>query len=548
MLLSWLSILVLLTSAFAWLPAAAQDSTPAADPASEHITDPFQTTQDELPGDESEAEHLTVDENADDGTMTTQDNQQLSLDETSIEITTVSIDCGDAARSVIGSFSVSNPRENVSVQVRLEAAGEVVLTQAVPLTIMQSDYPFGFSLDTVDASAIGGEVMVTAREEGLDDATPVASIAIAISEGAEGGAVCGTPVDDTAEPDQSLEDMGTPEPTETADATPTATATPSPTPTATPDGGPVEQIVAVLVTILADLISNPPPADEPGTDPPTDEPPAQGAGTFGTVVNTDGGSLRCRTTPGDGSTITQIPFGARVETRGGEVYNWVPVICAGQAGWVSGAYFRFEGATSPTPTPDDSRREGMVSGTGGAGLRCRTAPVNGGQITVLPEGARVETRGATSNGWTPVKCAGQDGWVSAAYLLFGASGGGSGAIWIDVNLSTQYMRVYRGNTVVMETYVSTGRTPNFTTPTGTFYINTKLPSQTMSGTLQGETYHVPNVPWVMYFTNRGHAIHGAYWHNNFGQVMSHGCVNLPVSFSEWLYSVSPIGTRVVIHY
>jgi hypothetical protein len=318
--------------------------------------------------------------------------------------------------------------------------------------------------------------------------------------------------------------------------TPTPTATPDATPTATPDDGPATQIVAVLVAILADLIANPP-TDQPGTDPPTDGPPAQGAGTFGTVVNTDGGSLRCRATPGDGSTITQIPFGTRVETRGAEVFDWVPVICAGQAGWVSAAYFRFEGTTSPTPTPDDSRREGTVSGTGGAGLRCRTAPVNGGQITVLPEDARVETRGAAT-----------DGWVSAAYLLFGGGGGGSGAIWIDVNLSTQYMRVYRGNTVVMETYVSTGRTPNFTTPTGTFYINTKLPSQTMSGTLQGETYHVPNVPWVMYFTDRGHAIHGAYWHNNFGQVMSHGCINLPVSFSEWLYSVSPIGTRVVIHY
>lgn len=545
MLLSWLSILVLLTSAFAWLPAAAQDSTPAADPAGEQITDPLQTTQQDT------SEVLTQSEppgdGSDDETMTTQENQQLSLDDEPIEITVVSIDCGGTGTSLVGSFSVSNPRDNVSVEVRLHIGDTVLQTRNVALTVTQSIYPVEFALVSADA-AIGGEVIVTAREEDLDDATPVASSAIAISEGAEGGAVCGTPVDDTAEPDQSLEDMGTPEPTETADATPTATATPSPTPTATPDGGPVEQIVAVLVTILADLISNPPPTDEQGTDPPTDEPPAQGTGTFGTVVNTDGGGLRCRTTPGDGSTITQIPFGARVETRGGEVYNWVPVICAGQAGWVSGAYFRFEGATSPTPTPDDSRREGMVSGTGGAGLRCRTAPVNGGQITVLPEGARVETRGATSNGWTPVKCASQDGWVSAAYLLFGASGGGSGAIWIDVNLSTQYMRVYRGNTVVMETYVSTGRTPNFTTPTGTFYINTKLPSQTMSGTLQGETYHVPNVPWVMYFTNRGHAIHGAYWHNNFGQVMSHGCVNLPVSFSEWLYSVSPIGTRVVIHY
>ncbi len=122
-----------------------------------------------------------------------------------------------------------------------------------------------------------------------------------------------------------------------------------------------------------------------------------------------------------------------------------------------------------------------------------------------------------------------------------------GGKWIEVNLSTQYMNVWQGNTWIAGSYVSTGR-PGFDTPTGTWYINTKLVSQTMSGCIQGECYYVPNVPWVMYFTNWGHAIHGAYWHNNFGHVMSHGCVNLPVSFAEWLFWWTPIGTPVVIHY
>lgn len=123
----------------------------------------------------------------------------------------------------------------------------------------------------------------------------------------------------------------------------------------------------------------------------------------------------------------------------------------------------------------------------------------------------------------------------------------SGEKWIEVNLTTQYMTVWQGNTVVAETYVSTGR-PGFDTPPGTFYINYKLPSETMEGVLGGEYYNVPDVPWVMYFTNVGHAIHGAYWYNNFGQVMSHGCVNLPVDFAAWLYEWTPIGTRVEIHY
>ena len=70
----------------------------------------------------------------------------------------------------------------------------------------------------------------------------------------------------------------------------------------------------------------------------------------------------------------------------------------------------------------------------------------------------------------------------------------------------------------------------------------------MTGTLGGEYYYVHDVPSVMYFTNRGHAIHGAYWHNNFGYRMSHGCINLPVNFASWLYSVTPMGARVRIHY
>ena len=110
-----------------------------------------------------------------------------------------------------------------------------------------------------------------------------------------------------------------------------------------------------------------------------------------------------------------------------------------------------------------------------------------------------------------------------------------GEKYLEVNLSEQYMTVWAGNEVVLGTYVSTGR-EGFDTPTGTFFINTMLESQTMEGVLGGEYYNVPDVPWVMYFTDAGHAIHGTYWHSNFGQVMSHGCVNLPMDVAEWLYN------------
>ncbi len=125
--------------------------------------------------------------------------------------------------------------------------------------------------------------------------------------------------------------------------------------------------------------------------------------------------------------------------------------------------------------------------------------------------------------------------------------GVSGELWIDVNLSAEYLTVWDGSIVLAETYVSTGR-EGFETPTGTFYINSKIEVQTMEGVLGGEYYNVPDVPWVMYFTDVGHALHGTYWHDNFGTPMSHGCINLPMGFAEWLYGIASEGTRVEIHY
>jgi lipoprotein-anchoring transpeptidase ErfK/SrfK len=122
-----------------------------------------------------------------------------------------------------------------------------------------------------------------------------------------------------------------------------------------------------------------------------------------------------------------------------------------------------------------------------------------------------------------------------------------GERWVYVNLSSQYLIAYEGDVPVNETYVSTGRW-GFDTPAGTFYINSKYDVQTMEGYANGESWWVPDVPYVMYFTGSGHAFHGTYWHNNFGSVMSHGCVNLPMWFAEWLYYWAPYGMRVEITY
>ena len=114
--------------------------------------------------------------------------------------------------------------------------------------------------------------------------------------------------------------------------------------------------------------------------------------------------------------------------------------------------------------------------------------------------------------------------------------------WIDVNLSTQRVTAYQGNTAVRSTLVSTGlpRTP---TPTGRYRIYVKYVSTPMSG----PGYYLPNVPYTMYFY-RGYGLHGTYWHSNFGHPMSHGCINLPTPEAQWLFYWASVGTLVNIHY
>jgi LysM repeat protein len=120
-----------------------------------------------------------------------------------------------------------------------------------------------------------------------------------------------------------------------------------------------------------------------------------------------------------------------------------------------------------------------------------------------------------------------------------------GPKWVDVNISTQLMTAYEGQTPVFSAKASTG-IPRHPTVEGTYRIYAKYRSVKMEGGQGAEYYYIPNVPYTMYFYS-GYALHGAYWHNNFGHPMSHGCVNLPVDAAKWMFDWAPIGTMVVTH-
>ncbi|MFO0743526.1 MAG: L,D-transpeptidase [Candidatus Paceibacterota bacterium] len=119
---------------------------------------------------------------------------------------------------------------------------------------------------------------------------------------------------------------------------------------------------------------------------------------------------------------------------------------------------------------------------------------------------------------------------------------------IIVKLSEQKLYAYDGDNIFMETYISSGLS-DLPTPRGTFHIFEKTPSRYMQGPLPGisdQYYDLPGVPWTMYFTDQGAAIHGAYWHNSFGTQWSHGCVNLNPQEAEIIYNWADIGTTVIV--
>lgn len=111
---------------------------------------------------------------------------------------------------------------------------------------------------------------------------------------------------------------------------------------------------------------------------------------------------------------------------------------------------------------------------------------------------------------------------------------------IIVDLSDSRVYAFQDGVLVYTALGSMGL-PATPTVQGEFRVYHRVRSQTMSG----PGYSLPNVEWVQYFY-QGYALHGAYWHSNWGQPMSHGCVNLTNADAMWLYNFGEIGTPVSV--
>jgi hypothetical protein len=136
---------------------------------------------------------------------------------------------------------------------------------------------------------------------------------------------------------------------------------------------------------------------------------------------------------------------------------------------------------------------------------------------------------------------------------------------IEVSIDEQTLWARQGDVLVLQSLVSTGIPPNGTEH-GRFHVRIKRESEDMGGftsntgevvgvitddgvrgTNTGARYEVADVPNVMYIDFDAEALHGAYWHNNFGVRMSHGCINLPLDVAAFLFGWAALGTPVWVH-
>jgi len=159
--------------------------------------------------------------------------------------------------------------------------------------------------------------------------------------------------------------------------------------------------------------------------------------------------------------------------------------------------------------------------------------------TVLPPRTVVAVKALSEDGrWVSIA---EDHWVSrddlhVVWFTHAPSEVEPGARWLDVDLDAQVLVAYEGERPVYATLVSSGKRGT-DTPEGLFRIWLKFAEADMTGrgTAGNDTYRVATVPWTMFFQD-DYALHTAYWHDRFGQPMSHGCVNLSPKDARSLYT------------
>jgi hypothetical protein len=288
--------------------------------------------------------------------------------------------------------------------------------------------------------------------------------------------------------------------------------------------------------------------------------PPTGGTTF-LVSASDG--LRVRLGPSlDADVQVVVPDNAEFISAPGTHRDWVPGYVDGYSGWVSADYIK-----EPPALPQRSLADWNASVWQGAALsetNVREQPstkakivdemVYGDPLEVSAwvkgeevfEGADLWAQ-IGQNRYIYARNVGRNAPVAPPPIPPDAPASGK---WLDVNLTQQLIIAYDGRNPVRAMVMTSGMA-GWETPPGFYFINHRVANETMtSGAIGAESfYKLEDVLFTQYFTDRGHAIHFAWWRTpeTIGRPGSHGCLNLLLDDSRFVWDWATIGTPLSVH-
>jgi lipoprotein-anchoring transpeptidase ErfK/SrfK len=145
--------------------------------------------------------------------------------------------------------------------------------------------------------------------------------------------------------------------------------------------------------------------------------------------------------------------------------------------------------------------------------------------------------------WVPARPNQEQGWIKASDVDLTST-----TFRMELSVSQHHLKVYDGNTAIVDTNVVDG-TPSTKTPLGHFYINEKIKSDNPAG---------PYGYWILSTSGYSEdlnlfdnglpviAFHGTNQPELLGQSKSNGCIRMPNDVDQKLAAALPAGTPVDI--
>ena len=285
-------------------------------------------------------------------------------------------------------------------------------------------------------------------------------------------------------------------------------------------------------------------------------------GTSFLVQASDG--LRLRGAPSsDASMVALLPNNTEFIASADGPVDWSPGYANGLSGWVSSGYLSVRASLPQLQVADWNLN--IWQGATLEETNVRAEPSTAGNIVqtldygspvAVTEWLRGEEVFTGADMWAKVgdgrfvysRNVGRNAPVLPTPLPVDAPTWGQ---WLDVNLTQQLMTVYDGTNPLRTIVVTTGMA-GWETPPGSYTILSRVANETMtSGAIGAENfYRLDDVLFTQYFTDFGHALHFAWWRTKetIGRPGSHGCINMLLDDSRYIWDWATIGTPVVVHY